>query len=163
VCQTLRAVNQGQLDVFSRGSAWQQIKILEHESDLAIPDIGEPISIETGDVCAVQNVVACGGPVEATQNIHERGFSGTARAHQRNKFAALNFQRHAAHRGHFHFACAIRFMNIDQPNECAVVHIDLFPDECCSRFALRSAALRCLECARHASHSPRARSRIFLP
>src|SRR5206468_1568386 len=153
VCQTLRAVNQGQLDVFSRRSAWQQIKILDHESDLAVPDIGEPISIETRDVCSVQNVVARGGPVEATENIHERGFSGTAGTHQRNEFAALDFERHAAHSGHFHFACAIDFVHIDQPNECPVVHIELLPGECCNRFALRSAALKCLEYVRHTSYT----------
>src|SRR5881398_3563302 len=62
-CQTLRAVNQGQLDVFSRGGARQQIKILEHETELVIPDIGEPISVQTRDVCAVQNISACRRPI----------------------------------------------------------------------------------------------------
>ena len=100
-----------------------------------IPDIGEPISVQTRDVCAVQNISACRRPIETTQNIHERGFSGTACAHQRDKFAALNFDRHATHGRHFHFACAIGLMNIDKVNDGTVIHVDLLPGECCSRFA----------------------------
>src|SRR6266508_2177765 len=93
-CQMLCAVNQGQLDILARRGAWQHVKILKDESDLAIPDISELISIQTGDVRGVQNIMACRRSIETTQDIHERGFSGTARTHQRNKFAALDFDRH---------------------------------------------------------------------
>jgi hypothetical protein len=54
-----------------------------------------------------------GRSIETTEKIHQRGFPGTARAHQRHKFAALNLKRNAAHGVHFHFACAICFVDID--------------------------------------------------
>jgi hypothetical protein len=113
VRQMLRAINQGQLDILPCGGARQQIKILEDEADLAIPDIGELISIQSRNICAVQDVMTRRRPVETTQNIHKCGFSGTARTHKRNKFDAFDLQRHTAHGGHFHFACAVRLMNID--------------------------------------------------
>src|SRR6266498_1404402 len=84
-CQMVCAVNQGQLDILARRGAWQQVKILKDESDLAIPDISELISIQTGDVRGVQNIMACRRSIETTQDIHERGFSGTARTHQRSE------------------------------------------------------------------------------
>src|SRR5439155_25794735 len=79
ICQMLRAVNQRQLDVLARGGARQQIKILEDEPYFAIPNVGEPVSIQAGNIGAVQNIMARSGPVETAQNIHYRGFTGTAR------------------------------------------------------------------------------------
>src|ERR1043166_10033458 len=112
-CQMLRAVNQGQLDVLSRGGSRKQVKILEDEADLAITDVGELISIQLGNVGAVQNIMTRSGSIEATQDIHQRGFSGTARAHECNEFARVDFDRDAPHRGYFHLSGAICFMNID--------------------------------------------------
>src|SRR6266436_3534422 len=96
VCQLLCAVNQGQLDILACGGARQQIKILEHETDLAIPDISESISIQPGNICAVQDIMTRRGPVETTQNIHKGRFSRTARTHKPNKFATFDLQRHTA-------------------------------------------------------------------
>src|SRR4030095_11090416 len=69
------------------------------------------------------NIMPRRGPVETTQNVHECGFPGTARAHERYEFAAFDFQRYAPHGGHFHLSSAIGLMHIDQPNECTVVHV----------------------------------------
>ena len=44
------------------------------------------------------------GPVEATDDVHEGGFAGTARPHDGDKFAGLDFHRDAAHRPHLDFA-----------------------------------------------------------
>jgi hypothetical protein len=121
----LRAVNQRQLDVLSRGGARQQIKILEDEADLAIPDIGKLVSVQSGNIGAVQNIMTRSRSIQATQDIHQRGLSGTARSHERNEFAALDFDRHSSHRGYCHFACAVRLMNIDQTDEGPVIHVDL--------------------------------------
>ena len=62
-------------------------------------------------------------PIEATQDVHQRGFTGTARTHERDEFAAFDFERHAAHGGHFHFAGVINLVYLNQPNERAVFHV----------------------------------------
>ena len=79
--QALSAVNQWQLHVFSCRRARQQIEILEDEPDFAIANIGKPIAIERRNICIIQDVTARAWAVETPQNIHERGFSRTARAH----------------------------------------------------------------------------------
>src|SRR4030095_47491 len=113
VCQMLRAINQGPLDILPRGGSREQVKILEDEAYLAIPDIGELISIQSRNVCAVQDIMTRRRSVETTQNIHKCRFSGTARTHKRDTLGAFDLQRHTAHGEHFHFACAVRLMNID--------------------------------------------------
>src|SRR5437899_13098881 len=65
-------------------------------------------------------------PVETAQDVHQRGFTGTARTHERDEFAAFDFKRHAAHSGHFHFARVINLVYVNQPNERAVFHADVF-------------------------------------
>ena len=113
ICQALRAIKQRQLDVLPRRCARQEIKILEDEAEFAIANIGEPITIKVRNIGAIQNVMTRGRSIETTEKIHQRGFPGTARAHQRHKFAALNLKRNAAHGVDFHFACAICFVDID--------------------------------------------------
>src|SRR5262245_50895838 len=123
--QLLRTVDQRQLNILTRRGSRQQVKILKYEADLAIPDVGKLISTQSGNICAVQNIMTGSGSIEAPQDIHERRFSGATRTHQCNKLAAFNFNRNAAHCRHFHFSGAIGLMNVNQPNECAVVRVQL--------------------------------------
>jgi len=60
--------------------------------------------------------------IETTENIHERGFSGTAGAHQRDEFTGPDLERNAAHSVHFHFASAIRFVHISKFDQRPIVH-----------------------------------------
>ncbi len=124
ICQALRAIKQRQLDVLPRRCARQEIKTLKDETDFPIANIGEPIAIKARNIGSIQNVMARSRSIETTEKIHQRGFPGTACAHQGNKFAGLNLKRNAAHGMHFHFSGAICFVDIDQPDKRAVVHVD---------------------------------------
>ena len=119
------AVQQRQLDIFESGRAGQQIEVLKDEPDLVIANVRQLIAIERGNIGFIKHVSAGCRPIETTENIHECRFAGTARAHQRDKFAALDFERDAAHRVHFHLAGAVRLVDIAQPDDRAVVHVDL--------------------------------------
>src|SRR4029453_5878604 len=121
----MRAINQRQLRVLARRCAAQQIETLKHETELAIADLRELITIEPGNVCIIQEILTGTWPVEAAKDVHERRFACAARAHLSEEFAFVNFQRNAAHGGHFHFACVIDLMHVNELNERAVVHVTL--------------------------------------
>src|SRR5205814_6999401 len=125
ICQAMRTVKQWQLDILPRRCARQEIKTLKDETNFAIANISEPIAIKGRNIGTIQKVMARSRPIETTEKIHQRGFPGTARAHQRHKFAALDLKRNAAHGVHFHFATAIGFVDVAQPDKRAVVHVDL--------------------------------------
>ena len=108
------AVKKWQFDVFVRRCPGQQIKTLKDETDFAVPNVSKLVSVQFRNIRAIEHVTTGRRPIEATENIHERRFARAARAHQGNEFTALNLERNAAHRPHFHLAGAIRFMNIIQ-------------------------------------------------
>src|SRR6266496_381178 len=123
----LCTVNQGQFCVLSRGSAREEIKILQDEPDFAISNSGELIASQSGNISTIQEITTGAWSVETAQDVHQRRFAGTARAHERYEFAALNFERDPAHGGHFHFAGAINFMHVDKSDWRTVIHHDALP------------------------------------
>src|SRR5713101_6073309 len=120
------AIKQRQLHVFPCRCARQQIEVLKNKTDLAIANIRELVPLQSGHIRAVEQVSACAWPIETAENIHQSRFAGAARAHQGNKFTALDLERNAAHRAHFHLAGAIRFLHVDQSDNFTVVHVDAF-------------------------------------
>ena len=118
----MRAVKQRQLDVLARRGARQQIETLKNETEFVIANVGELIAIEHGNVGVVQKVTTGGRPIETTENVHQRRFAGTARAHERDEFAALDLERNAAHGVHIDIAGVIRLVNVDQFDDFAVFH-----------------------------------------
>ena len=108
------AIKQRQLHVFPCRCARQQIEVLKNKTDLAIANVRELVSLQSGHIRSVEQVAACAWPIETADNIHQSRFAGAARAHQGDEFTALDLERNAAHRPHFHLAGAIRFMNIIQ-------------------------------------------------
>jgi hypothetical protein len=113
ICQAMHAIKQGQLDVLPRRCARQQIKTLKDETYFAIANVSEPIPIKARNIGAIQNVMTRSRSIQATEKIHQCGFPGTARAHQRHKFAAPDLKRNAAHGVYFHFSSTICFVDID--------------------------------------------------
>src|ERR1700682_3663466 len=100
-------IKQRQLHIFTRGSAREQIETLKNKSDLAVANVGELVSIQTGNVGAIEKVTPGRRAVETTENIHEGRFAGTARAHKRDKFTLADFERDPTHGAHFHFTRVI--------------------------------------------------------
>src|SRR6266404_1682380 len=114
------SVKQRQLHVFARGSSREQIEALKDKSDLAVAYIGELVSIQTGNIGPIEKITPGRRPIETTKNVHESGLAGTARAHQRDEFALLDFERDTAHGAHFHLAGMIRLSHIVQVNQRAI-------------------------------------------
>jgi len=83
---------------FSRGrGAGQEIEALENEAEFFVPQVGQLVAVERGDIDVVEQVEPARGPVEAAQRIHQRGFAGAAGAHQRHHLPLVELERDAAH------------------------------------------------------------------
>ncbi len=61
--------------VFQRRGAGQEIETLKHETDAAAAKLRQLHGRQPGDLHAVETVRAGGGPVQATQHIHQRGLA----------------------------------------------------------------------------------------
>ena len=62
----------------------QQVEVLEHEADLAVPELGALVAVDAGDVLALQEVVAGRRPVEQAEDVHERRLARARGAHDRD-------------------------------------------------------------------------------
>ena len=72
----------------------------------------ESFFIVFGDVNAVEQIFSGRGLVQATEQIHERGFAAAAGAHNGEKFATLNLQADAAQGVHARFTQIVILVNI---------------------------------------------------
>ena len=83
-------INQRQFHVVQSRSARQQIESLENEADFLVPDARQLIVFHIADQLAVQVIQALGGRIQAANQVHQRRFAGTGRAHDGHVFAALD-------------------------------------------------------------------------
>jgi hypothetical protein len=60
-------VQHGKLDILERRRAREEIEALKNEAELLIPDVGQFVLVELGDIDAVKAVGASRGPVEAPE------------------------------------------------------------------------------------------------
>ena len=91
-------VEQRQLDVVERRRARQQVEALEHEADLPVPDQRQLVLRHPRDVLAVEEVLAAGRPIEAAEDVHQRGLAGPRRAGDGHELARLDVHVGAAQR-----------------------------------------------------------------
>src|ERR1039457_2989744 len=84
-------VDQGKFHVVQGGGAGQQVEGLEDETDLTVADARQLVVGHLADQVAVDVVQALGGGIEAADQVHEGGFTGTGRSHDGDVFAALDF------------------------------------------------------------------------
>ena len=68
-------VDEGQLDVVQSGGAGQQVEGLEDEADFLVADTGQFIVVEGAHQLVVEPIVAFGGRIEATDQVHEGRFA----------------------------------------------------------------------------------------
>src|SRR5207244_12377442 len=87
-------VEQGQLDVFERARTGQEVEGLEDEADLAIPDSGQGVVAQLGDVHPVEDVAPAGGLVKAPEEVHEGGLARAGWSHDGHEFARVNLDGH---------------------------------------------------------------------
>ena len=58
-----------------RAGARQQIETLEHEPNLAIADGGAIVVAQAGDFLPVEVIIAGGGTIEASEDVHQRALA----------------------------------------------------------------------------------------
>ena len=106
-------VKHRQLDIFQRGRAREQIEALENKADFLVADVRQLIAVQSRNIHAIQQIMsALVGRSRQPMHVHQGGFARTARAHDRHEFAALNFQRDAAHGVDIHFAGVVNLVDI---------------------------------------------------
>src|ERR1700690_2075632 len=66
----------GEHHVFECAEIRDEMKLLEHEADFFSAETREARFIEASDVGAVHDGLACGGRIEATENINKSGLAG---------------------------------------------------------------------------------------
>src|SRR3954452_3823864 len=113
-------VEQGQLHIFKGGSAGEKIKALKNEPEFAVANVGQLISIEAGNVEAIEQVTAARRTIEAAEQIHESRFTRAARAHESDKLAPRDFQRNAPDRVDVDLTGAVGLVHLLQPNDSSV-------------------------------------------
>ena len=90
------AIEQRQFHVLHGARAGEEVEVLEHETDAAVANRGERIAGKARNLLAGKKVLARARAVEAAEQVHERRFAGSGRAHDRNELARLDRQRHPA-------------------------------------------------------------------
>src|SRR4029077_14597376 len=68
----------------------------EDETDFLVTDARQLVVVQFADQLAVEPIVAFAGRVQATDQIHQRGFAGAGRSHDGDVFVALDTNIHAA-------------------------------------------------------------------
>ena len=111
------AVNHRQLDVLEHIELGQQIEELKHEPDLSVPDAGQLARRGVLDHGPVELDRAAGGRVEATQDVHQRGFAAARRADDGDEFTLQDVERHVVQRANLLAAQMINFADAAKLNQ----------------------------------------------
>src|SRR4030095_13646900 len=91
-------IHERQLDVLQRSRPREQGERLEYEPDLTVAHMRELPAAHARHELTAKPVVALVGRVQAAEDIHERGFSGAGRAHDRDILARVHLETHTAQR-----------------------------------------------------------------
>jgi hypothetical protein len=92
----LRAIEQRQLDVVECSRTAEQVESLEDEPDLLVANGSQVVLRELGDVSAVELVDAAARPIQAADDVHERGLAGAGGPGDGDELAGLDREGHAA-------------------------------------------------------------------
>ena len=98
--------------------AGEQIEALKHETDAAAAKLRQLLRRKLGDLDAVEAIRAGGGPVQATQQIHERGLTRARGAHQGHELSAFDGQRDILEHRQVHVAEPVRLVEMLQFDQC---------------------------------------------
>ena len=93
-------VDEWQFDVVKSRGAGQEIERLKDKANFLVPNVGELIVVEFTHEAAGKPILAGTRRIETANQVHERGFSGARRAHNRNVLAFADFEINAAERVH---------------------------------------------------------------
>src|ERR1700731_835424 len=105
-----------------RGGARQQIERLKNETDFLVSYVGKFVVIKRADPAASQPVAAGRWRVQASDQIHQRGFAGTRRPHDCHVLTAANIQGHASKRLYLFGTHLVRLPEVLRPDGESLVY-----------------------------------------
>ena len=91
-CAGLAAIQQRQFDVLQCAGARQQVEALENEPDVAPAQQGALVLGKARHGMAQETVLARGGHVETTQDIHHGGLAGPGGTHHGHEIAGVDVE-----------------------------------------------------------------------
>ena len=83
-------VQQWQHNVLERGCTWEQIEALKDETDAPVAYIGQFVGRHSADSFAREPILAARRTIQAANEVHERGLTGTGRSHDSHKLAWID-------------------------------------------------------------------------
>ena len=92
LCGRHARIDRRHFDILQRGRGSNQVVALENEAERLAPQPRQLVALEAGHVLAHEAVDAGGWPVEAAEDVHERGLARTGSTHDRKELAAVNLQ-----------------------------------------------------------------------
>jgi hypothetical protein len=101
----LAGIHGGDFDVAQGIQRADQVIALKHEPERLTAQPSQFVGREHGDVLAGEPILPGCGPIQAAQDVHERGLARARGAHEGHKLAGGNGQRNAAQ--HFHGRAAV--------------------------------------------------------
>ena len=85
-------IHHRKLDILARIGSGNEVEVLEHEADFAVPDLREFVILRILHIGAVEPVGSLGRAVEHADHVHQRRFSGAGRADNRDELSLLHVQ-----------------------------------------------------------------------
>ena len=94
--------SQGQWheNVLFGGEHRQQVEALEDESDVAAAQQRKLVVVHASQIVAIEYGVPAGCGIQSCQRVHQRGFAGTRRSHNRREFSFFKSDVDATQRMH---------------------------------------------------------------
>ena len=86
------AIQHRQLHIFQSGGPWNQIICLKHKADLLISYHRQFFISRLSHISSPEKIFSLRRAVQRTNDIHQRGFTGTGFPHDGYKFALLHLQ-----------------------------------------------------------------------
>ncbi len=136
------AGERGDEDIFQRGALWEQVVELEDEAHRCIPKRRQLVRVQLGEILAGYDHLAGLGLVERAEEIEQRAFSRSARAHDGGGFAFGDLEIESAEHRHGGLGGAVGFRDVAEFGEhggSLFLYAARGPPNGNSRFPLRTA------------------------
>ena len=90
------------------------MKLLKHKTRHMPADAAELRGVQLRDIFIEKNIFAVFGVIQKAQDIEQRGFARTARAHNGHEFALLDFEIDVLQRLKTDFAVGVSLIDVAQ-------------------------------------------------
>src|SRR4029077_11050761 len=110
-------IESGQLGILERRRPRQQVESLKDETDLAVTNRSELPFLQTGNICAFEQISPGTGLVQASQDIHESRFAAAACTHDGDELSAPDLETYASQGVYLGFTQLINLVNVLHPED----------------------------------------------